>query len=487
MTRRLGLSFVLTAALGGSMLVGASARGEGESAPRLPDGVVARVLGTDLTHDAFGVTLVQHSLRELRENHHGPRAVLEQMIEELLVVTRCRELGIDVREADLRAKEEDLNRQVRQASGGRQRLSDVIAEQGKTVAEFRAGLLHEMRKDRLVNHRLGGTLPDDEHQRLNQIKVVIAKLVSEADVKYGIPVKEDLDPETLEPNVVATVNGAPITRVEFGRQLTFRLPSHEVREALARECQVGIMVKRGTSIDDPTLLAEVEHLRNLWVVERTIQREVEWESVEFPDRFRAIFKVPVEEITSSRYLRGLFGLVRQLRGEVEEKDLRANYDDGLRGRYGPHIVAMDVKIGFEQGRNPFRGSEASRDRREALDLGRRVYEDALRGTPFERIVSEIRNRHDSTYTASRIRIYDSPADALLWRTVNELKDGAVSAPFDTLAEVHVLRRERQAPGKSYEALRELLVDYEARQKAMTWLAEQIADPEVVRMRWPLTP
>ena len=454
--------------------------------------IVARVLDTDLTYDQFCTTLVQHVLPDLLTSRHGPRAVLDEMAEELMVLTRCRDLGIDVGQDELLKKENELDREIRTRSGGRQRLADIIKEQGQSVAEFRAGLLHELRKDHLANHRLGGTLPDDEHQRHNQIKLVIAKMLGEANLVYGLPVEEQPNPPQLAEGVVATVDGHPISRLQFGRQLAVRLPSDEVREYLGRECQIGLMARRGATLDDAALREELGRMRKLWDVERLVQREVEWETVGFDDRFRALFKLPVTDAPGSRFHRGLFGLVRQMRGSVTEPETRQEYQDGLANRFGPHVIATDIKIGFEQERNPFRRQGgATRTRREAVDLAHRVVSQVSANVPFDRVVASIRARRtdqgqpDPTFTATRIRVFQDKDEGGLWNDVKDLADGELSAPIERLAEIHVVRREQPGSGHTYDELGELLVDYVARQKARQWLDESLRDPNRVRVRWPM--
>lgn len=458
----------------------------------LPPGVVARVLDTDLTYDQFCLTLVTHVLPDLLTSRHGPRAVLDEMAEELMVLTRCRDLGIDVGEEELKRKENELDREIRTRSGGRQHLADLIKEQGQTVTEFRAGLLHELRKDKLANHRLGGTLPDDEHQRFNQVKLVIAKMLSEANVVYGLPVEEQREPPALGEGVVATVDGHPISRLQFGRQLAVRLPSHEVREFLGRECQIGLMARRGATLDEAALAEEMGRMRSLWEVERLVQREVEWSTIGFDDRFRALWKLPPGEVGTSRFLRGLFGLVRQMRATVTEEDARREYQEGLSTRFGPHVIVTNIKVGFEQERNPFRREGGpSRTRREAIDLAQQVVRQVSSNVPFDRVVASIRARRtaqgqpDPTFTATRIRVFQDADEGSLWKDVKDLADGELSAPIERLSEIHLVRREQPGAGHPYEELKELLVDYVARQRAREWIDESLRDPARVRVRWPM--
>lgn len=490
--RRLAAAALALAAL--SLAVAGPARAapdEPAEAP-LPDGVVAKVGELTLTYDGLCQAAVQHMLPRLRSERSGPRAILEEIIEEMMVEQECERLGIAVTSADVDKKWEDLNAQIRRTSGGEQTLVDVIREQGSSTEEARARLLHVLRKERVAEHpsHLGKTLPSDDGLRLRQVTFVIDTLLRRSQIEYGVPIVEHVErdpprpPAVLAPGVVATVNGAPITTAHYGQQLVLRLPSDDVREILDQECKTALMVAEGVRLTDAELEQELAHLRELWPLERDFQQHVAWQTVTFSDRFQAEFKIREEDVFKHRYYRGLLGLVRRMRVEVTDADVAREFEDGRDTRYGAYLIVTDVKITFAQERSSFVATKV-RSKREALELARQVAQSLARGIPFSKIASDINNLRDPTYTATQVRLYNTDRDRLLYDYAAGMKDGDISSPVETLSEVHVLRREESRPARNPAEIRPILVERIARQKARSWLEEHLHAPGAVRVRWPL--
>ena len=462
----------------------AQARENNPDSP-LPEGIVAEVAGRRLSYDAFCRVLVSHVRRDLMEHKGGPRAVLDQLLEERLVAARCTARSLHVRPQDVMAKERDLERSIRSESGGMKSLDDVLRDQGTTRRHFREDLAHQLRRQRLANHRLKGTLDGlDDQQRVNQTRLVIAKLMQSARAEYALPVLGALTPTPMEKGIVAKIDGIPVDRLSYGRALARRLDSDEVRGYLDRECKIGLMTGSGFAIkDDTTLQTELAHMEGIWPVERALRRQAEWMDVSFDDRFKVDFKVPRKDAGRSRFLRGLFGIVRHMRGTVTDAELQAAYSAAKSGKYGDHLLVTDVKITFVQAGNPF--GQRGLSHRDALRAARKVYTDASSGVPFGRIVADIRAKRDPTFLATKLRIYPSDGDKARWKRVTELRDGEVTPPVDGLSEVHVYRRERKIKGRSFAEVRELVRDLKAREKARTWLEKRVKDPKFVKLRWPL--
>lgn len=464
--------------------------------PPLPQNVVAMVEGHPLSFDAFCGVVVQHVQHTLKENMSGPRAILDKLVEEVLIRQWCTKYGIQVTDADVRAKEGDLSREVRRRSAGTQGLEDVLRSEGTSLLEFRMTLLHQLRKEAVANARLGGTLPKDENARLHQANLVTAKLVQQAKVEFGLPVVGHPTPVAMDPSHVARVGGEPITRQHFGKQLVIRLPDADVRDILDRECKIGVMTVQGVSLNEAALQEEIARMRRLWPLESSVLRRVIWTTVPFDQRFQAQFKQPVASIGNDRFHRGFFGLVRQMRATVTEAEIRAAYEVEVKDETGkvtvkrqnqfdPHLLVTDVKIGFQKSQEAFR--RVVRVRKEALREARKILADASAGMPFSQIVSAVNARQppDPTFTALKIRVYDSPDDRLIWDRVKNLRDGEVSSPIELIDSVHVMRRESTQPARTYAELKELLREFVARRKARERLTELIHDSKRVRIQWPL--
>ncbi len=449
----------------------------------LPPGIVARVAGRDMPLQGFHRALVKHSERDLKETKSGARAVLEQMIEERAVLLWCRANNVRIAKADVDARLQKFDREIRRHSGGQRTLRDEIKRRGNTEHEIRQQLVHELRKQAYANHKLGGTMPKDEHARIHQTKVVIAELRNKlTKVEYGLPMR-DVESVTLPKDVVCRVNGDPITVAQFGKQLAIRLPSNEIREILDRECKIALMTSASIRLSDKELLEEIDVVRRLWPLERGIQREDIWRTVSFDDRFKALFKMTTKDVHASRFLRGQFGLIRKMRPAVTDEDVAKEFEERKSTMFGKQMLAADFRFAFAQKKQMFGGPKRSRNaaQREA----RQVLAWLESGMPLSEAMRRIGNRRDQFTTAMKVRLNNKGNDKLLYDAVAKLRDGEWSSPIETLSEVHILVRTGTQPARKRNEVAPLVRELLARRRAREWIEKRIKDPKIVRVRWPL--
>ena len=450
---------------------------------QLPTGIVARVAGRDMPLKGFHRALVRHTSRDLKKTKSGARAVLEQMIEERAVLLWCRANNVAIAKADIDKRLREFDRELRRHSGGQRTLQDEIKRRGTTVQEFRLQLVHELRKQAYANHKLGGTLPKDEHARIQQTKVVISELRNDlTKVEYGRPML-DVKWVKLPKDVVCRVNGDPVTVAEFGRQLALRLPLADIREILDRECKIALMSSASIGLTDKELTEEIDKIRVLWPIERGLQREEVWRTITFEDRFEAKFKMTPEEIRSSRFHRGLFGLIRKMRANVSDDDVDKEYESRKATLYGSYILAADFRFAFAQKKQVFGGP--TRSRNAAQREARQVVAWLESGMPLSEAMRRIGNRQDQHTTAMRIRLSNSGNDRLLHDTASKLRVNEWSSPIETLSEVHVLVRTGEQPASTKAQVAPLIREFLARRGARQWIETRIKDPKHVRIRWPL--
>ncbi len=456
----------------------------------LPPGVVAQVAGRTLTDDGFAIASAQQALRELKRARGGARGVLEQLIEESMVAQECTRLGLTVTQADVDKLWKDWDLRLRRTSGGRRTLRDAIKEQGSTQREFVEQMWHILRKERIAAHvkYLGRQLPKDERARLNQIGIVIASLRLKTDVKYGVPTldlaQQKKQHANLPKGVIATVNGKPITMLDFGRALIIRLPGSKVREYLDKECKSALLQGKDVKLTDAELDAEVKHLRALWPLERQLQRDEVWRTISFKDRFETQFNMTMEDVRKSRYSRGLLGLVRKMRAGVTAADIAAEFKAHQEGRYGAHILVYDVQIKFAQ-RKGLMADQGLPSLRDARKLANKISARLSRGDSFDKVANDVNMQRKPWQQAKRIRIYHTDQDLVLRKQAERLRDGDVSSPFETLAEVHVMKRVGERPARTLAEVRPHVIEMVARHQARVWIEEKLKDQAWVRLRWPL--
>jgi hypothetical protein len=408
----------------------------------------------------------------------------------VMVKQEADRLGIVVTEADVKALYDQWDTKLRRDSNGERTLKETIREQNTTEREFIEQIWHLLRKERIAEHPqyLGKSLPKHEHTRLRQIGIVIGKVREKTDVKYGIWIVDHTEartrPDKLPAGVVATVNGTPITMLEWGRALVLRLPGHQVREYLDTECKTALMNAEGIRISDEDLDKELEHLEQLWPLERELQREEIWRTVAFKDRVESQFNMSLEDIKKSRYTRGLLGLVVRMRADVTEAKVLEDFEKNKDGLYGSHLLVSDIQISFAQKEGLMAGTGV-RTRREALEMAHRILRQHATGVPFEKIMADVNNRRDPTVRGRRIRLYKTQGDQLVYTEAARIQDGDVTTPFETLSEVHVMRREGVRPARTLEEVRPYVREVIARREARAWIDERVKDPKYVRVTWPL--
>ena len=460
------------------------------AAEELPPGVVAEVRGQKLTFDGFCVAATQHATAEMKRSRSGPRAVLEQLIEELMVQQECRKLGLEVTKKDVDDLWRTWDTKLRNTSGGTRTLRDEIQDRNTTESEFVEQMWHILRKERIAGHPkyLGKLLPADEKSRLNQIGIVIATVRKGTKVEYGVRtidhVQQKEKPSDLGPGVVARVNGEPITSLEFGRALLIRLNGMKVREYLDKECKTALLTIQGVRLAPEELDAEVEYLRKLWPLERELQRDEVWRTVTFEDRFETQFNMAMDDVRKSRYSLGLLGLVRNMRPTVTEAEIQAEFEAQKDGRYGRHILVYDIEIEFAQEKG-LMANQGLPSRRDALEIGNKLSAQLGRGDSFDKVANDVNTRRNAWMQAKRIRLYYTDEDITLRQQAERMRDGDISSPFDTLSEVHVMKRVGLRPARTLEEVRPHVLETLARRKAREWIEEKLKDPAWVKLRWPL--
>jgi parvulin-like peptidyl-prolyl isomerase len=72
-----------------------------------------------------------------------------------------------------------------------------------------------------------------------------------------------------------------------------------------------------------------------------------------------------------------------------------------------------------------------------------------------------------------------------YEQAERLHDGEVSAPFETLSEVHVVKRVAQHAARTLPEVAAHVRELLARRRAREWIEKKIEDPDWVRIRWPL--
>jgi hypothetical protein len=459
--------------------------------PNLPQDWVAWVAGRVLPRSRLAAAVVGRVLQDLQQLGSNTVTILRQMIQARVEVQEARTLRLDVTDRELARAFDDLDAQVRAKTNGQKNLREEIRLQGNTVRWFREQLRQQLLREKIAGHAkyLGTTLrPLDEEAKIAQIQVVMGRLLESAVVRYGMRTALAPEPEPLGAGVVATVNGEPITLEQFGEELVRRLPRDRIRDILVQECKAVLTAEYALSVQDMEGVMAEE--RERWHATRELATQEALRHLSWEEYVKFRYGLSLEDLKHDRYFRGTYGLLRRLRDSVRPEEIAKEYDFHRATLYGESILIHDVQIAFSSANALLGGGGGGRDYAAALRLANDVLRRHAAGVPWEQIAGEINQRQvsgrpDPTYQSRRIRVRNQGNESILFEKASALRDGDVSRPVETLAEVHVFKRLEYFPPLSFEQARDLVRERLATRKAHEWFESQLDDPAVVRIRWPL--
>ena len=467
-----------------TVLAPATVRAEGEGDPPSspPADWVARVGDRYLTAERLARATVWRVMSDLMEGGSGPTTVLRQMVQGRVVSQEAERLGVQVTDAELRAKFGQLDARVRRMANGAKNLEDVIIrDQGLTVPEFMQNLRHEMLKEKVAAHqKYLGLLPQDEKSKIAQIEVVIGELLAKAKVEYGIPCAMQPERSDLGEGVIALVNGRQILHQEFGHQLVLRLPGSRIKEIIQEECRAVLTAAWALTPEQMEALIAVEKER--WLKRREMTTQEALRTVSYEDWVKMQYKLDLEGLKRDRYFRGLYGLVEAYRKQVEPEEIQKDYTEKKETMFGDRFLVTDVQIAFAP-RDDLLGPSGGRTRREALQLANGILRRVSSGVEFDTISREVNEQRNGTFFSRRLNVRNTGNGRHLYEQAKLLQDGQVSRPFETLAEVHVVRREKWIPAPTFDDVEDLIRQRLAFQKAHEYLETQMGDAQAVEIRW----
>lgn len=470
------LALGLASALGGGAVLTVSAGAASAAdapapaAPRppLPPGVVARAGGREVALHDFRRVLVDRVRGELADARSGTSTVLQIVLEETVVRLEAERLGIVVTAQDYARRYDEIDRQTREKSRGEQSLADVMKAMGMPPDVFRTRVETMIRKDRIAAHPtwLGATLPKEENARLAQVEVVASELMRNAKVAR----------EGLPKGVVARVGAVDITDERFGEELYRRLAETEVTRYLKEHCITLLLEAEGLAFTP-------EQVEAALVLERPVYEQMLADAIDpthrslsFDDFLLVRYGVPVTELKSSAYRRGLFALRMRLWASATDEDVVRKYQQGADREYGASVVGTVVTVAYVNPKQ-LTGREARRPRDEALALASDYARRGRGGEPAERLRQEIASLKSQAVRAQRRGLFNTHqnSDAVLFDAAMRLADGAWSDPIETLSEFHVVHREKARAAPTFEQIKPLVRHHWVDERARLWVEDVLRD------------
>lgn len=468
--------------------------------PPLPEGVVARVFGPDgriageVTRQTLARALSKKLEKDLQEGKSAAFTILRGLIEEVLVRQEAKRLGIQVSPQEVTARMGQLDTRLRNESGGLQTLADLRKSKGMPEAVLRNSLLIEVLKERVAAHPQHlGALPADDKKRASQISVVVIELHKKATILWGVSNPFQPQPAALGIDTLALVNGEAVTRDQFGERLFDFLDEEELRDILQQECATKVLETEGVMLSEADMDAELAYRAKLWETQRLLISQEAWRTIGYEEFLKASLKKSKDEVKAERYFRSYYGLMRRERTKVTDDAVVKEFEDKKESQYGPAILVHEFQVYFDR-KNAVFTSERGRDHREALQIASMVRNQVTgAGRPFSDVVKEVTRQYidpktrmpDPGVREAKRRLFNVPADKILFDEAMKLRDGEVSQMVETLAEVHVMKREGSEPGFKLEQVREAVREFLAGLNAQDLLEKIARDPNRVQIRLPV--
>ena len=433
----------------------------------LPPGIVARVRGLDIKKEDFILRLAQRVRPELDDPRSAASTVLKRLIEEAVVRQEAERLRIVITTEDYAKAYNDLDEKVRTRSSGQSSLADVIKGQHMTPEEFRLVLENQLRKDRIAADpsNLGASLPKDEGVRMAQVEVVIGQLMKRAKVVMA-PTGAGAG------DVVATVNGKPLTLTEFGRALYGGLAESEVRRHLQEVCLTLLLDQEGLDFTAAQVDEALKMDRVLYDRMRLEAISDEKKTLSFDAFLQMRYGAPVAELRDSRYRRGLFALRQRFAKTVTDAEVTDEWKKSAATMYGPSLVVTDVQISYTIPKAVIETTKR-RTRDEALRLANDFVRRGRAGEPAGAILKEVQEAKVAGIVADRRVLFDVGNDLLVFEAVRGIADAAWSEPLEGMAEFHVVYREALRPAPTFAEIagvvRQNLVD----RRSQLWLQDAL--------------
>ncbi len=453
-----------------------------------PENWVARVRTKDgdryLSRSRLAAAVYWRIRSQLKQPGAGPLTILRQFIEERVVLQEARRLGIQVTRADVEAKYRELDAQVRQMSNGAKTLQDVIRREGKTTpTDFMDGLHYMLVKERVASHqRWIGKLPANENAKLAQIGVVVAELMKNAKVEYGVPCALQAEPTPMGPNEVVKVNGEPITVNDYGEELIKRLATKEIQAIIEEECKSVLTMERALTPEQMDAVIKKE--REEWEKVRGLATQEVLHTLPYEEWVRLQYKLEVANLRNDRFYRGLFGLMQHFRGTVTDEAVRKDWEENRDTVWGDRYLVTDFVIAFSPRNQALLGSQGGRTYKEALKAANELLRRIHGGEDFDKLMNEVAEQKNASYLVKRIGVRNTGNEVHLYEQAKLLQDEQVSRPFETLTEVHVLRREKRIRPPTFDEVSDSIRARLAKREAHDWLEERMTDAEVVEILWP---
>lgn len=410
----------------------------------------------------------------VRFNANGPNArlVLPDYMKLRFIQSEARRRKLLVTDADLDAWLSRLDRQIREASGGKYTLEDKRKDEGMTAAGLRRRAQTAILRERIARDVFCEKDPSrDRKQEVPEDSVEVC-----IDEMYRLAPKE-VDPARLPKGVVARVADAEITEYQFGQELSFSLPEKEVLDALGQL----IVTKEApllTGSEDPPSAEELDFHKKWFmayqmsrlraqvrdpklVTEETVRQVLEKQGLT-PE---LVYANPA--FLAEARVRGHF------RNSVTDEDLRKYYE-GNRARYGDKLRVARILVEARNQRQVQAFGQKTRNLEQGKALSDALWIRVTQGQDFGEVAREssedVKVIKENGGVLPLLISAETPGYEDTFAGADALKRGEISKPFYSMRAggyIIVKLIERQA-APAFEEIRTRIRDDAADEKFLIW-------------------
>lgn len=465
--RRTQLQLVVVCLLIASFLVPSFAQ---EPAPRLPPGVVARVGDRDIRESEY-----LDRLARLEEDSERGNDILDQLVEDRLVHAEAERVGESVTDAEARAYMAQVDRTIREQTGGAKGLVDVFKEEGSNETEFLKIAREYLLRQKLARRTFGSKPGEEIPER--RIKLWVRTLQKRAE-------RESREPAAGELRVVGE---HAITRTDFARALRERLPD-EVLQSVLDEMIFEVVARReldreGIEVTEAQVDEEIERLRERF---RDDPR-VAGTDVKFDDFLKKTRGFGVAELRTDPTFRARIGVKQLLARDLDEDDLRSHWERN-RDSYGERAL---VRFAYFPAGSSGHFAEKMPSFQEAYEraLKARVavydlagkYDPEKAGKPAAEALTEVAKQFEgderrratagdpTAWTRGSVAGHEALEEAAF-----DGRIGEIQGPVRTDIGYYLLVVEERRPAPTYDEIRDVLREHVIRKRMNEFRLEKMS-------------
>jgi len=372
-------------------------------------------------------------LAQYSSAHPQARLALEDYLKQRIIVREAAQRNVSVSDAEVNAWIDNLDRKIRETSGGRQTVNSMLVEQEMSLLDFqrrsRLALLRE-RVVRSIFRARDSSWPRDKKVAEDAVTLTIDSLYRRAP--------KELDLAKLPKGVLAKLGSIEISEYDYGRQLMRVLPKTEVLHAL-QELILAKSVKDLTGNDDEPTAEEFE-LEKRAFIERERNR-----LMRMPGAMKDPRQITPEMIRSVVAQRGLtlekiyanpgFRAQARARGhfmkQISKDELKEFYEKN-HAKYGDRLRVRRILV-LARAQPVMIAGKKVRTLQQGLARANAIHLRISGGEDFAKVAMETSDDSDFIRkNGGLVPLWltaDAPSYEDTWKQADNLKPGKMSKPF----------------------------------------------------------